>query len=116
MCLTDRVMVDKGEDIMASLIIMFIALVFIATLMYLVEGNNDKGFDSFESIPLSMYWGVITLTTIGYGDIYPRTTMGQVVCCFVGFFAVCIGGIPIGIIGAGYGMSVYYMYTQVAIY
>ena len=61
-----------------------------------------QGFDSFDSIPVAIYWGVITLTTIGYGDIYPRTSIGQAVCCFVGFYAVCIGSIPVGIIGAGY--------------
>jgi len=60
-----RVMQNKGEDILASLSIMFVSLIFIATIMYLVEGNHDTGFNSFESIPLSMYWGVITITTIG---------------------------------------------------
>ena len=100
--LLKRVVARKGEDIGAALLIMFISLIFIATVMYIVEGNQHEGFDSFDSIPVSIYWGVITLTTIGYGDIYPRTSFGMAVCCFVGFYAVCIGSIPVGIIGAGY--------------
>ena len=100
-----RVVQNKGEDLLSAMITMFVSLIFIATAMYLVEGRQDDGegpIDNFSSIPISMYWGVITLTTIGYGDIYPRTTAGRVLCCFVGFFAVCVGSIPIGIIGAGY--------------
>jgi len=102
--LLHRVATDKGEDILAALLVMFVSLVFIATVMYLVEGgsHHDEDLDSFQSIPVAMYWGVITLTTIGYGDIYPKTSLGMAICCFVGFFAVCIGSIPIGIIGAGY--------------
>jgi len=70
--------------------------------MYLLEGDKSESMESFSSIPVAMYWGVITLTTIGYGDIYPTTTGGQVFTGFVAFYAVCIGSIPIGIIGAGY--------------
>ena len=98
-----RVMKNKGDDIFAALWLMFVALIFVSTSMYIVEGGNaGQSLDSFSSIPVSMYWGVITLTTIGYGDITPNTTAGQVLCCFVAFFSVCIGSIPIGIIGAGY--------------
>jgi len=72
--------------------------------MYLVEGTSHDHDElrSFSSIPVSMYWAVVTITTIGFGDIVPRTTGGQVLCSFVGLFAVCIGSIPIAIIGAGY--------------
>ena len=90
---------ENRDDMAAALIILFVSLVFVATLMYVVEGSETEGFDS---IPESMYWGIITLTTIGYGDIYPTTSIGQFVCCFVAFYTVCIGAIPIGIIGGGY--------------
>ena len=50
------------EDLSAALGIMFISLVFIASLMYLVEGQHDRGYgDNFDSIPKCMYWGVITV-------------------------------------------------------
>lgn len=97
-----RVLERKADDLYAALSVSFISLIFIATIMYLIEGREHKGFDSFQSIPVAMYWGVITITTIGYGDIYPKTSLGQAFCCFVGFYAVCIGSIPVGIIGSGY--------------
>ena len=72
--------------------------------MFLIEGASHDHDDlrSFSSIPVSMYWAVTTITTIGFGDIVPETTGGQIFCTFVGLFAVCIGSIPIAIIGAGY--------------
>ena len=90
---------ENWDDMAAALIILFVSLVFVGTLMYVVEGSETEGFNS---IPESMYWGIITLTTIGYGDIYPSTNIGQFFCCFVAFYTVCIGAIPIGIIGGGY--------------
>jgi len=72
--------------------------------MFIIEGASHDHDDlrSFSSIPVSMYWAVITITTIGFGDIVPETTGGQIFCTFVGLFAVCLGSIPIAIIGAGY--------------
>ena len=90
------------QDLSAAMGVMFISLIIIASLMYVVEGNHDENYANFDSIPKAMYWGVITLTTIGYGDIVPRTSLGQAVCCLVGFYAVCVGSIPIGIIGSGF--------------
>jgi voltage-gated potassium channel len=97
-----RIAERHWQDLSAAMGVMFISLIIIASLMYVVEGSHDENYANFDSIPKSMYWGVITLTTIGYGDIVPKTSLGQAVCCLVGFYAVCVGSIPIGIIGSGF--------------
>lgn len=56
----------------------------------------------FTSVPASMWWGIITITTIGYGDMYPTTTWGRILGAFVGFLGICVFALPVGILGAGF--------------
>tara|TARA_Y100000991_G_scaffold212447_2_gene196597 strand:- start:191 stop:502 length:312 start_codon:yes stop_codon:yes gene_type:complete len=62
--------------------------------MYLVEGE-DSGFDS---IPRSIYWAVVTLTTVGYGDISPVTNLGQFIAAIIMIMGYSIIAVPTGII------------------
>ncbi len=74
-----------------------IILVFIlGSVMYLVEGP-DRGF---TSIPLSIYWAIVTLTTVGFGDITPQTFAGQLIASIVMLLGYAIIAIPTGIVGA----------------
>ncbi len=74
-----------------------IVLVFIlGSIMYLVEGSQN----GFHSIPQSVYWAIVTLTTVGYGDISPSTVPGQMIASFVMLLGYSIIAIPTGIVGA----------------
>ncbi len=74
-----------------------LTLVFIlGTLMYLVEGNEDSGF---TSIPESVYWAIVTMTTVGYGDIAPATVLGKFIASVVMIVGYGIIAVPTGIVG-----------------
>ena len=70
--------------------------VILGTLMYLIEGGEN----GFTSIPRSIYWAVVTLTTVGYGDIAPGTTFGQIVATAIMILGYGIIAVPTGIVSA----------------
>lgn len=65
-------------------------------LMYLIEGPES----GFTSIPRGVYWAIVTMTTVGYGDIAPRTVFGQAVAAFVMILGYAIIAVPTGIVSA----------------
>lgn len=69
-------------------------VVILGSLMYVIEGGKN----GFTSIPMSVYWAVITLTTVGYGDIVPETGLGQAVASVVMITGYSIIAVPTGII------------------
>jgi voltage-gated potassium channel len=62
--------------------------------MYIVEGPET----GFTSIPRSIYWAIVTLTTVGYGDIAPQTVIGQTIASFVMLLGYAVIAVPTGII------------------
>ncbi|TRX59393.1 ion transporter [Fulvivirga sp. M361] len=82
-------------------IIVFIGAVFamtviMGTLMYMIEGTEN----GFTSIPKSIYWAVVTLTTVGYGDLAPQTPMGQGLATLIMILGYGIIAVPTGIVTA----------------
>ncbi len=82
-------------------IIVFLGAVFVlvcilGTLMYIVESPES----GFTSIPVSIYWGIVTLTTVGYGDIAPVTVLGQVLASIIMLIGYAIIAVPTGIMSA----------------
>ena len=74
-----------------------LALVIImGTLMYLVEGSEN----GFDSIPRSIYWAIVTTTTVGYGDIYPVTVFGQILAAALMLMGYAIIAVPTGIVSS----------------
>ena len=69
--------------------------VILGTVMYLVESEQDSGF---SSIPRSVYWAVVTLTTVGYGDIAPITALGQFIASLIMILGYGIIAVPTGIV------------------
>jgi voltage-gated potassium channel len=69
-------------------------VLIIGALMYLIEGEDN----GFSSIPQSIYWAIVTMTTVGYGDIAPQTLLGKVLASFVMIIGYGIIAVPTGIV------------------
>lgn len=79
-----------------------IIVMIMGTLMYIIEGGEN----GFTSIPRSVYWAIVTLTTVGYGDIAPVTVIGQTVAAFIMILGYAIIAVPTGIVTAELGAAV----------
>lgn len=71
-----------------------------AVLLYFVESGAQE--DAFGSIPRAMWWAVATLTTVGYGDVYPITVAGKICAGFIALIGVAIVALPAGILAGGF--------------
>ena len=79
----------------AVFIIAVVCMTFImGTVMYIVEGPEH----GFKSIPISVYWCIVTLTTVGYGDISPETPLGQLIASIIMIMGYGIIAVPTGIV------------------
>lgn len=76
-------------------------VIIIGTVMYLVEGEKN----GFSNIPISVYWAVVTLTTVGYGDISPSTPIGQFLASIVMILGYAIIAVPTGIVSVEFAKS-----------
>lgn len=79
-------------------------LIFGASALYFVEGRLQP--EKFGSIPRALWWAVITLTTIGYGDVYPITPVGKVIAAFVAFSGIGLIAMPTGILAAAFSDAI----------
>ncbi len=79
------------------LTVILCSIVISGTLMYLIEGGSDSGFDN---IPASIYWAIVTITTVGYGDIAPVTSWGKFTAAFIMLLGYAIIIVPTGIFTA----------------
>ena len=73
-------------------------IIIMGALMYLIEGEDPES--GFDSIPKSMYWAIVTLTTVGYGDISPQTILGQTISAVIMLLGYGIIAVPTGILSA----------------
>jgi len=87
-----------------ELLLTFYGAVFVmivsATLLYIVEGPVQP--EKFGSIPRALWWSVVTLTTIGYGDVYPETALGRVFAAFTAVLGIGLIAAPTGILAAAF--------------
>ena len=84
--------------IFVFLFAVFIVSIIFGTLMYFIEGQES----GFTSIPVSVYWCVVTLTTVGFGDIAPITPLGQFIATMIMILGYGIIAVPTGIVSAEY--------------
>ncbi|MFK7933224.1 MAG: ion transporter [Saprospiraceae bacterium] len=77
------------------LFFVLLLVTMMGSLMYLIEGGENPGF---TSIPRSIYWAIVTLTTVGYGDITPVTELGQFISAFVMILGYAVIAVPTGIV------------------
>ncbi|MCU0547451.1 MAG: ion transporter [Oscillatoriaceae cyanobacterium Prado104] len=98
------VLYRKKDELIATAFAVFILLIFASSLMYFVEYEAHP--DVFGSILDAMWWGVVTLTTVGYGDIYPITPLGRFLGAILAFLGMGIFALPAGIIASGFAEEV----------
>ncbi|MHA7734763.1 ion transporter [Nitrosopumilus sp. S6] len=91
---------SKAGDLGVAFFILFIVLIFASSLMYHAEHEAQP--DVFTSIPASMWWGIVTLTTIGYGDVYPVTVAGKLIAAGVAVIGIAVYAIPTGIMASAF--------------
>ena len=94
-----KLLKDKKEELLLVIFIAFILLIIFSSLMYFIEKEAQP--EAFSSIPAAMWWGITTLTTVGYGDIYPITTLGKIVGALIAFLGIGLFALPAGILGSG---------------
>ncbi|HET6229769.1 MAG TPA: ion transporter [Longimicrobiaceae bacterium] len=95
-----RVLRSKGEELLTTFLLGGVLLLISSSLMYFAEGEAQP--DKFSSIPATMWWGIVTLTTVGYGDVFPVTTMGKLLSAVISVLGIGIVALPTGILGAAF--------------
>lgn len=86
------------HKILVFLWTIFTLVIILGTFMYLIEGESN----GFTSIPKSIYWAIVTLTTVGYGDITPNTILGQILSSIIMILGYGIIAVPTGIVSVEY--------------
>ena len=84
----------SGRKILVFLFAVLTMVIIFGSLMYLVEGEEN----GFRNIPISIYWAIVTLTTVGYGDITPQTDLGRIVASLIMITGYAIIAVPTGIV------------------
>ncbi len=91
----------KKKSVLAAVIaIMMMVVVSASVFMYYIESEAQP--EAFANIPATLWWGVVTLTTVGYGDIVPATVAGRILSSIVSIAGVGIVALPTGIISSGF--------------
>ncbi|MGD2247332.1 MAG: ion transporter [Candidatus Methanofastidiosia archaeon] len=95
-----NVMKSKKEEMVVTFFVISLMLVFASSTIYYVE--HDAQPEAFSSIPAAMWWGVATLTTVGYGDVYPITPLGKFLGAVIALLGIGMFALPAGILASGF--------------
>lgn len=88
------------EELILSYTFLLFAMLIASSIIYYLEHQVQP--EAFSSIPKAMWWGVVTMTTLGYGDVYPVTVLGKVFGGFVAILGVALFSLPTGILASGF--------------
>jgi voltage-gated potassium channel len=91
-----RALKSSRHKIIVFLVTILTSVIIAGTMMYLIEGPSH----GFTSIPKSIYWAIVTMTTVGYGDIAPQTAVGQALASLIMILGYGIIAVPTGIVSA----------------
>ncbi len=95
---------EKRKEMYLVATVLLIVLIMISSLMYYVEHEAQP--EAFSSIPAAMWWGMVTLTTIGYGDVFPVTTLGKFFGILIAMLGIGMFALPAGILSSGFIESI----------
>ncbi|MCL4245449.1 MAG: ion transporter [Candidatus Dadabacteria bacterium] len=95
-----KVLSSKKTEIIISAVAVVLLLILSSTLMFFAEHKTQP--HAFGNIPDAMWWAVVTLSTVGYGDLLPHTPLGKVIASCVSVLGIAIFAIPAGIIASGF--------------
>ena len=98
--LANALKASRAKILVFLFAVMILCIIF-GTLMYLIEGEQS----GFTSIPVSVYWCIVTLTTVGFGDIAPVTPLGQFIAAIIMVLGYGIIAVPTGIVSAEYSVQ-----------
>jgi voltage-gated potassium channel len=87
---------SSRPKIIVFLLSIFIVVIIVGTLMYIIEGPAN----GFDNIAESIYWAIITLTTVGYGNIVPVTALGKMLAAFIMILGYAVIAVPTGIVSS----------------
>lgn len=91
---------SKKEELFVTAMMMLVMIIMSASFMYFAE--NEVQPDKFPDIPSTVWWSVMTLTTVGYGDVFPVTPLGRVLAMLIAILGIGMFALPVGIFGAGF--------------
>ncbi len=89
-----RALAASRRKIAVFLVTVLLSVIIMGSFMYIIEGEEN----GFTSIPRSVYWSIVTLTTVGYGDISPQTPLGQMLASIIMIFGYGLIAVPTGIV------------------
>lgn len=95
----------ESETLIAAIVVLIMMLVISASGIYLLE--NDVQPEQFGSIPAAMWWAIVTLTTVGYGDVAPVTAFGKLFGGFIGLIGVGMVALPAAIMASGFAENLH---------
>lgn len=95
-----RVVNHKREELLTVVAVLLVLLLMASSLMYFAE--RDAQPSAFSSIPSAMWWSIITLTTVGYGDVFPITPIGRTIAGVIAILGIGMFALPAGILGSGF--------------
>lgn len=95
-----RVVKAQKDMLITAYLVLFIALIVASTLMFQIENPGQP--EKFSSIPATMWWGIVTLTTVGYGDMVPMTTGGKILGGCITLLGIGLFALPAGIMASGF--------------
>ena len=91
---------DKKRDLTVTMFVTFILMIFSSTLMYYAE--HDAQAEKFPNILATFWWAIATLTTVGYGDVFPITNLGKVISGIIALLGVGMVALPTGILSSAF--------------
>ncbi len=94
----------KSNELLCVVGVLLVLLLVVSSLVFFAENGTQP--EAYSSIPETMWWGIITLTTVGYGDAYPVTIAGRLLTGLMAILGIGLFALPAGILGSGFMQAV----------